>query len=335
MTSRTLPASKPGSSTSPSPPENSGTLSLSELPSFTTTFITGPLGVHHRTPTTNLIQIPILHIPDYIMGRQRFLAEESRQPVIRVCESGSLVELPRVISRDPLVLDCRHVIHAEYLTRVATTVTKLPTHFRVVSNLIHQLNHAPGISPVEEATLHGHGKRVSHLNGIHAHVVAEAVHLCDGLYVPVVTVSAQRPYTLVFDPGRYVIPILIVIDVGAVDHTTGHAAVFPLSSPILAVLMQRLAADGLRLVKPAEVEVVGGESTGLVDDVNQYGGTVVGQAFTRDRMTLQSVNQGLPRLVKAFLVLDCGTVHSSIVHNHGLDTTRRHHRTQASAACVT
>src|SRR5680860_1101921 len=130
------------------------------------------------------------------------------------------------------------------MTRVATTVTKLPTHFRVVSNLIHQLNHAPGISPVEEATLHGHGKRVSHLNGIHAHVVAEAVHLCDGLYVPVVTVSAQRPYTLVFDPGRYVIPILIVIDVGAVDHTTGHAAVFPLSSPILAVLMQRLAADG-------------------------------------------------------------------------------------------
>src|SRR5660397_166129 len=152
-----------------------------------------------------------------------------------VCYSDAL-DRARVISRDPLVLDCRHVIHAEYLTRVATTVTKLPTHFRVVSNLIHQLNHAPGISPVEEATLHGHGKRVSHLNGIHAHVVAEAVHLCDGLYVPVVTVSAQRPYTLVFDPGRYVIPILIVIDVGAVDHTTGHAAVFPLSSPILAVL---------------------------------------------------------------------------------------------------
>src|SRR5660398_188795 len=109
----------------------------------------------------------------------------------------------------------------------------------------------------------------------------------------------------------------------------------PAFLPYLAVLMQRLAADGLRLVKPAEVEVVGGESTGLVDNVDQYGSTVVGQTFTRDRMTLQSVNQGLPRLVKAFLVLDCGTVHSSIVHNHGLDTTRRHHRTQASAACVT
>ena len=81
------------------------------------------------------------------------------------------------------------------------------------------------------------------------------------------------------------LPVLVLVHVGAVHHATGHAGVSSCLPPRSSqFLLRRLAGDGLGLVESAVVEVVRGQAAGLVDDVDQDGGTESRQAAAGDRV---------------------------------------------------
>src|SRR6185369_1378443 len=201
-----------------------------------------------------------------------------------------------------------------------------------LTDLLQEPQDAGAVTEGDDACFHGHPHDDRTLDGIDADVVHDPVGPGDDVQIVNAAVGADPPDGLVFEPGGDVFPLLVAVDLGTLDDAAGVAAVLRLAAALDDRLAHGLAAD---LVVPVELtvaEVFGGQSPGLVEDVDQDVGAVSGEPLAAHRVLQNRLGKGAGGELKLFRILDLCPGPARVVDGDVLHLLRAHHRPQPATA---
>src|SRR6185369_2145991 len=172
----------------------------------------------------------------------------------------------------------------------------------------------------------------SRLDGIDADVIHDVVGT--GYIVQVIdaAVGAEAPDGLILETGGEILAILVVVDLGALDDAAGMAAMPGLAAAGSNGVVHGFAGDLIVSLELADGEILGRQSAGLVEDVDQHVGAVSGQALAADRVVQERLGKGLGSGLEFFGVGDYDLGRSLVIKSDALDLLRAHDRAKAAAA---
>ena len=240
----------------------------------------------------------------------------------------------RVVGRDGLVLDHRHAGDAVGAAHRAGAVADDAAQRRTLGHLFTQDAADPdAVAKGKHAGLHGHAEGHRDLDGIKAQVVHDRVRLGHVVEVVDGAVRAQRPDGLVLETRGLVGALDVGVDLRALDDAAGVAVVLGLAAAGDDGVVHGLAGDGLVALELAGGEVAGGQAAGLVDDVDEHVGAVLGQGLA-DRVVHQGLGKGA---VGGLEGLGLGDLDLLVGRLDGdeLDPLGAHDRAQAATAAGT